>query len=182
METKLFCLMKSTFIHISDEVKMKSFYIFLFMILTCFTTSCDDSEDETWRDPETGYTWSSKVRDKTWNEAVEYCNNLSEGGHKDWLLPTISKLRTLITSCSATVTGGTCKVSDTCLLSSCKDENCNGCTDLPDGYSKLGDTEGFWSSSTNSDLDESVWVIYIGFAKIDYIQQEGFRKTVRCVR
>jgi hypothetical protein len=47
-----------------------------------------------WADPATGLTWAKNDNgsDATWNQANEYCRNLSPGGQSGWRLPTIEEL------------------------------------------------------------------------------------------
>lgn len=131
-----------------------------------------------------GYTWSPKASSMmTWHDAVSYCDNLTECGYSNWHLPTISELRTLIQNCSGTVTGGSCGVTDSCLsFSSCYEESCYSCSyDESGGYSKLGDTSEFWSSSVLSDYSSDAWgvVFYDGHV---YGTSKGSISHVRCVR
>ena len=56
--------------------------------------------------------WSEKAPTKMeWYNAINYCKTLDEGGHKDWRLPNIDELKTLIQNCPKTEAGGECKVS-----------------------------------------------------------------------
>lgn len=47
-----------------------------------------------WADPATGLTWTKKDNgsNATWNQANDYCRNLTLGGRSGWRLPTIAEL------------------------------------------------------------------------------------------
>jgi|GEM_PF-6805545 len=51
----------------------------------------------TWKDPSTRLTWTDKDSgaDLTWQQAVDYCQNLHLAGKNDWRLPTIDELKQL---------------------------------------------------------------------------------------
>lgn len=143
------------------------------------------------KDSSTSLMWSSaNTSGKDWDSAVDYCSNLNEEGYHDWHLPTIDELRTLIQNCPNTETGGPCKVTNSCLSSSCRnDDYCNGCGVHNDGsLSKLGNSDlpsygdpRFWSSSVNSGNTNSAWEIVFSHANINsYSKTE--KKYVRCVR
>lgn len=119
--------------------------------------------------------WSDRKGLVDWDEANDYCENL--GGR----LPTISELRTLIQNCSATETGGECKVTDECLSSDCWNDPCLGCEyDNSGKYSVFGDTKLLWSSSVQSDS-----TTYAGFVDFDsgYVSYyKRYRRwSARCV-
>ena len=133
---------------------------------------CDISNKKCkiWKDPDTNLTWSSRTEELTWNDAVSYCDNLSEGGFSDWRLPNIDELRTLILNCSGTETGGSCKISEKndCLShDECWTQNDCCCSrEEAAPSSKTGDTfDGgmivLWSSSTQSDNPDVAW--YLSF-------------------
>ena len=131
-----------------------------------------------------GNMWSSLSSEYMgWNAAVSYCNNLTECGYSDWRLPNINELRTLIKNCSGTVTGGSCGVTDSCLSSSCwNEDSCWSCSYDDSGkYSKLGDTYWFWSSSVLSDNSDNAWNVSFDHGDVsnDYV---GNYYYVRCVR
>lgn len=131
-----------------------------------------------------GNMWSPKSSSlMDWDDAVSYCDNLTECGYSNWHLPTISELRTLIQNCSFTVTGGSCGVTDSCLsYSNCRNDACNGCSSDSSGkYSKLGDIGWFWSSSVQSDNSILVWSVSfsLGHVSSHSVANDSF---VRCVR
>jgi len=132
-----------------------------------------------------GNMWSPKSSSKMeWADAVSYCNNLTACGYSDWHLPTINELRTLIQNCSGTVTGGSCGVTDSCLsFSSCwSKESCYSCSyDESGGYSKLGDTSWFWSSSVQSEVPSYRWLVLFDDGSVGNLNVES-NLYVRCVR
>ena len=145
-------------------------------------------------DSSSGLIWSAKAPDEMlFYDAIDYCDNLVEGGFSGWHLPTISELRTLIQNCRWTVTGGDCRITDECLSA----EYCeyrysqcdNDCSDLSGShaiYSKFGDEGDFLSSSKVTDsYYESVWGVRFDTAQIlpfgtDEVYDKG--RNVRCVR
>lgn len=135
-----------------------------------------------------GKTWTDKTElDMALYDAKDYCDNLTECGHSDWHLPTISELRTLIQNCPATMTDGECGVTDTCSSIGCLNQDaCLGCDyDSSGKYSKLGDTLWFWSSSHSSSSysNDSGWYWRVNFCD-GHVSRgyESNKYSVRCVR
>ena len=148
----------------------KIFMVFVFFILF-FAVSCDSKLQ-----------WSNKSPNwMNWNDALNYCANLNEGGHSDWRLPNIDELRTLIQNHSGTQTGGSCPISEKARKLAGRDwtKDCVG----RDGsnFSKLGDTGWFWSSSTQSDYTDSTWLVYFTDGRV-INGNKSDRYYVRCVR
>ncbi len=117
-----------------------------------------------------------------WEDAVDYCESLNEGGSNKWRLPDISELRTLIRNCAYTETEGSCKVTTECDNEACWSDECIKCPLAIDGrYSKFKDKGEFWSSTSNSSNSSFAW--YVGF--FDGLILDGSKKNeifVRCVR
>ena len=107
-------------------------------------------------DPETGLIWSAKSENKMpQNDAVNYCQNLTEGDFNDWRLPSIAVLKTLVQNCSSAK-----------------------CTEDYTGiYSKFGDTVYLWSSSESEEL--TALSIYFSDASTQAVTIDV---NVRCVR
>lgn len=133
--------------------------------------------------------WSDRSPEKmTWNDAVNYCKNLSEKGSTDWHLPNIDELRKGIIGCSKTESGGECRVSEKngCLSSDCKNPkgSCN-CERIAKGsfYSANCDEDNvaLWSSSTLSDNPESAWGIVYFSAMVGSNKKSG-KFYARCVK
>ena len=123
-----------------------------------------------------GLRWSNEApRKMEWDEAINYCKNLNEGGYSDWRLPNIDELRTLIQNHSGTQTGGSCQISDKAgKLSVSRDwtrDDCGG-RGRGNNFSKLGDAGWFWSSSAVDNNDRRAW--YVGF---NYGHVNGYFKT-----
>ena len=118
----------------------------------------------------------------SWEEAVDYCEYLNEGGSDNWRLPDISELRTLIRNCSYTEPEGSCNVTIDCDDDSCWGDECIRCPLAIDGrYSMFKDKGEFWSSTSSSNNDKFAW--YVGF--FDGLVLDGNKENqifVRCVR
>ena len=104
-----------------------------------------------WTDPATFLIWEEPMGNKgaggvgpTHANAEKYCNDLVLAGAKDWRLPTIDELRTLVRGVSTTMTGGKCPTTEACTnQDTCnKDKDntqgfgnsCLGCQALADTY------------------------------------------------
>jgi len=133
--------------------------------------------------------WSKRSEQKmNWTQANNYCLTLEDEGQKDWRLPNIDELRTIIKNCHKTVTGGECKVSEKngCLaLSKCWQPYQTCYCDNKDvmEYSTLGDdgTVRLWSSSHRDGRTDYVWGVNFdnGGIKSSIKSDSGY---VRCVR
>ena len=143
-------------------------------------------------DPETDYIWSHRSNDKSWNDAVSYCESLNTnkygGFDSGWHLPNISELRTIVLN-ENLKTGGLCGVvdngSEVCLdYSSCfTDEVC--VSEGKQSYGKLdndNDFVGLWSSSYVN--DSYVWCMVLSSAAAGIVYSSDFdiSNAVRCVR
>jgi hypothetical protein len=123
-----------------------------------------------------GLDWSNPSPNRmNHSNAIKYCRD--RGGR----LPTISELRTLIKNCPSTQTGGACKVTDSCLLSSCWSRgtcfpNCSG------NNSVFGDTGWFWSSSVLSDGAGTPWGVGFSSGGVGNDDRGDYDGSVRCVK
>ena len=149
---------------------------------------CDSAADscKPWEDPDSGMEWSSESNAMVWEDAVDYCDKLSEGGYSDWRLPSISEARTLINACHGTRTGDRCGVTDSCLSTDCLNYNCNLCEPKSDGYySKIDSNHTswnlLWSASEVSRREARAWGIelYTGSIAEKVKNEYG---VARCVR
>ena len=155
----------------------------------------DATTGDVWEDSNSGLMWQNASDCcYDWSEAKSHCQNLNWGWYEDWRLPSISELRSLIRGCSATETGGSCGVTDSCLEYSCQDSSCHECSSgggPADGCywpSQLnGDCSHYWSSSAVADYDSPAWYVYFDYGYVDYyrgsyvVGANGFG-GVRCVR
>ena len=166
------------------------------------TTDDDDDDDDddtscSWTDPISGLMWQNDETVGTvvlnQDQARTYCQNLTECGHTNWRLPTISELRSLVRGCPGTETGGACGVTDDCTEDGCTNDACEGC--LPehggpgvDGYywppeiREYGNhADWYWSDTI------SLHTTYFGYL-VDFDQAGiycllySIGYTARCVR
>jgi len=155
---------------------------------------CDDGADN----GKTGYcgidcfsraplTWSSLSSSTyTRENAINYCNNLTESGYS-WRLPTIQELRTLVQNCSTTTeTGGSCNLDDDsgCLYYGssygCYSFSICGCS-TSGTHSKLGDTVKLHSSSIQTDYTAWSWSLDFSSGSVSDTSSSA-TNYVRCVR
>jgi len=149
------------------------------------------------KDTSNNYIWSERYDKMDWQSAVDYCTSLNSSNYggfsSGWHLPTISELRTLIQNCSATQTGGSCRVTDSCLnwlgyYDGCDDEACDGCSGDSSGkYSKLGKEDSyssrrFYSSSTVSDSADNAWGVYFYKGEVTVLTKTVNYYYFRCVK
>jgi hypothetical protein len=165
----------------------------------CGLQNCGESDDDTGDDSgdDAGGQWQEPPAQDgsgqyTWEEAVAYCDDLELWGHSDWRLPTIDELRSFIRGCPATMTGGTCGVTDACPFWGCYvEEDCEGCPLLegPDNMGYYWDTEysgapgWYWAATTDPDQPGSAWFVMYSTANLNLFNL-GFdaKGAVRCVR
>ncbi|MBR6421525.1 DUF1566 domain-containing protein [bacterium] len=141
------------------------------------------------QDSSTGYIWSEKASGTmAWQAAKDHCSGLNSsnyGGYSSgWHLPNISELRTLIQNCSATQTGSSCGVTDSCLsYTDCRNDACSGCSSDSTGkYSKFGDTDVLWSSSILSNEYGYAWDVHFDSGSVRSNDNFVLNYNVRCVR
>ena len=124
-----------------------------------------------------------------WEDAKDHCDDLTWGGYSDWRLPSLSELRSLVRGCDATVTGGNCNVTDSCLNWDCRNTSCRGCDYYwgpgPDGRywpEKLaGSGVWHWSSSPVADQINYAWYVDFNGAVVQN-RDVWTIADVRCVR
>jgi sulfatase modifying factor 1 len=148
-----------------------------------------------WLDPSSGLCWQDPPDDtlRNWDDAVAHCDGLSLGGHGPgtWHLPTISELRSFIRGCPGTVSGGPCRVTDTCADIGCRDTSCDPCLTLGGpgaggAYwpSEVGGTvDWYWSSSSYEIGGSSyAWFVYFNYGSVGLYGGRTYTLYVRCVR
>lgn len=133
-----------------------------------------------YKDDASGLIWSDRSEDKTdWFQAKEYCANLE---YDLWRLPTIDELRTLVTNCPGSETGGECQISEEKNRLSSDDWSkqcfCKQAKEIV--YSKFGDRIRLWSSSEQTNDDDNAWYVFFSNANVGSdSKNNGY--YVRCV-
>ena len=126
----------------------------------------------------------------TWQDAKDYCANLSWGGYSGWRLPDIDELRSLIRGCNGTETGGACGVMDGCLNGGCWNDPCSGCDYLAGPGSGgaywppeiSGANYWYWSSSAVADDANLAWNIDFDYGHVYGYGVHSLYDGARCVR
>jgi hypothetical protein len=154
--------------------------------------SADPAALSTWKDDATGLTWQDPpFPDQSgWSDGRAACEALSLDGHADWRLPTVDELRTLVRGCAATVTGGSCGVTDACFTDACFTDVCQGCVENggpgSDGSYRLpvltGDYMTSWTSLGPNDAPDQAWTVGFGGAHVLTYPRDQDNINTRCVR
>ena len=95
-----------------------------------------DNGDGTVTDNKTGLMWQQETvgKQRTWDEAVQYCENLNLAGYNDWRLPKIEELQSIIDYTRYDPAIDTSVFPDTMSL-------------------------GYWSSTTATNYTSSAWLV-----------------------
>ncbi len=105
----------------------------------------------------------AKTVQKTWSEAISYCENLTLGGYDDWRLPNINELYSIVDFSRKTINSVFKNI-------------------FPDDWWFL---EGYflWSSTSSESNISLAWGIELmDINTIDYEVRKSFSAFVRCVR
>jgi len=110
------------------------------------------------RDTKTFLQWQDNGTPfKKWNDAIDYCKDLSLGGYTDWRLPNINELFTLVDY-----------------------------TKFNPSMSNVFayfDTGYYWSSTTSVHTNSRAWMIGFSSGEVkDYYDYKNDYNYVRCVR
>jgi hypothetical protein len=99
-----------------------------------------DNSDGTMTDNLTGLMWARNGNlpgwTKTWDQPLDYCNNLTLGGYNDWRLPNVNELESLINA----------NLYDIATWL-----NTQGFTDVQDRY--------YWSSTSYAGSTAYAWIV-----------------------
>jgi hypothetical protein len=114
----------------------------------------------TWKDPKTGLEWQCESPgEMTWYEAQEYSGSLSLDGHRDWRLPTLAELESLLDRSKARSDG----------RAPMREE-------VP-----FRDNLSYWSSTTFERDTKNAWIVmFDGAYVLSYYKSNYY--YVRCVR
>jgi len=130
-------------------------------------------------DPDTGLMWKNSG---AYSATLNACLWENLGGYDDWRVPSFDELRTLVTGCPATATGGACQVTSTCTSqATCYDSSCEGC-----GYGCFAPprfNEPACNNTLVSDTRDGSyrWTLNLGSGAISRTMFNGY-EFVRCVR
>lgn len=79
--------------------RFMNIYMFIILIvpINALADKYYDNNDGTITDTSTGLVWQINIIDqqKTWGEALEYCNNFNLNGER-WRLPNVKELQTIV--------------------------------------------------------------------------------------
>ena len=121
-----------------------------------------DNGDGTMTDNLTGLMWTKNGNlpngTKTWEQALDYCNNLTLAGYSDWRLPNVNELESLVNANEANIANWL---------------NAQVFTDVQADY--------YWSSTTNAGFEKSAWSIYMQDGQV-YSYKKSNKNYVWSVR
>lgn len=114
----------------------------------------------TWTDPKTGLEWQSQSPgEMTWHQAIEYAASLSLDGKRDWRLPSLAELESLLDR-SRERSDGRAMMRE----------------EVP-----FRDELSYWSSTTFENNTTCAWILmFDGAYLLSYYKSNRYH--VRCVR
>ena len=134
------------------------------ILLLCILTGVLSADfvrnsDQTVTDTKTGLMWQDNTDAKTveinWQEAIDYCENLSLAGYSDWRLPNYNELESIV------------------------DYDRRDPAIDPTFQNVV--SNGYWSSTTVASDTDNAWLVYFYYG-LDYWDVKSYTLYVRCVR
>ena len=122
---------------------------------------CSKTSSLPCKDSSTNLIWSKKAPEaKNWEDAVAYCETLVDEGLGGWELASVSQLRSLLSNCSTTQSGGSCNINERCTGYYSCNLSSSGCFEgCSAPNSKLNDDSCFFSSNPESDGLPFIWEV-----------------------
>ena len=99
---------------------------------------------------------SKKIKEATWQDAIDYCESLTLDGHTNWRLPNVNELISLLDYYSKQ-------------------------QPLIDASFENTYSNYYWSSSSEAKLHNYVWIIHFYYG-YQYSNTKNKKNSVRCVR
>jgi len=93
---------------------------------------------------------------RTWEEALDYCENISLGGHTDWRLSNVKELLTIV-------------------------DNATNSPTIDTTYFPNTESNVYWSSTTGAEVTSYAWYVNFDNGEVDYYYK-SHSHYVRCVR
>ena len=116
-----------------------------------------DNGDGTVTDDNTGLMWQQgEGGQKTWEDAISYCENLSIAVYTDWRLPDKNELNSIIDY-----------------------ESYHPAIDTT--YFPGASASTYWSSTTDANHSSFAWLVYL-YGGNAYYRPKSYNRDVRCVR
>jgi hypothetical protein len=148
-----------------------------------------------WRDPSSGLSWIDPPAETnlSWQDAIDFCDQLVLDGKDDWRLPKLDELRSLIRGCPDTESDGRCQVWDGSGyddLNSEMNKPCSGCEKNEGPHSETGGyydsalsgiSSYYWSYSEDVDRSGYAWNVFFVEGAITSKQADRLFQ-VRCCR
>ncbi len=146
--------------------KKKNRYLFLAIIFTslfystAMATDYTDNRNGTVTDNRTKLIWQKKDDNSTrnWKSAISYCKDLSLAGKKDWRLPVIDDLESIV------------------------EETAQHPAINRAYFPNINTTFSYyWSSSTYTHDTNNAWIVYFYYGSVHSYKKDSYY-YVRCVR
>jgi hypothetical protein len=149
----------------------------------CENKKCVVIPEPYWTDSSTGLMWQSgEVQNRTWQEAMDYCDGLDYEGYTDWKLPNLDELKSLVKGCDKTAS---CTVTTSCTgYTACHNDNCSdGCASgnyLPPEVGQQKST--YWTSDEEEQTPQNAWMVNFTTGSVSYLKKTWDNQLARCVR
>jgi len=149
----------------------------------CENKKCVVIPEPYWIDSSTGLMWQAgAVQNRTWQEAMDYCDGLDYEGYTDWKLPNLDELKSLVKGCDKTTN---CTVTSSCTgYTACHNDSCkNGCASGNYLPPQVGQQKSaYWTSDEEAQTPQNAWMVNFTTGSVSYLKKTWDNQLARCVR